>query len=116
MKDFIIFVYFAFTTLSTVGFGDFNPRSDAERCVQAFIMLFGVTIFSYIMGNFIEILQAFQASNVDNGDEEDLERMFKVLTKFNKGIPIKEEFRNEVWNYMQYKWSVDKNEYFKPEG
>lgn len=52
----LIVTYFAFTTLSTVGFGDYHPRSDSERAVCAIILLVGVAIFSYIMGNFIEIL------------------------------------------------------------
>ena len=52
----IIATYFAFTSLSTVGFGDYHPRSDIERLLCAFILLFGVAIFSYIMGNFISIL------------------------------------------------------------
>lgn len=43
-------VYFIFTTLSTVGFGDFNPKSNVERFVLAFGMLLGVAIFSIIMG------------------------------------------------------------------
>lgn len=52
----VIVIYFAFTTLSTVGFGDYHPRSNAERLICAFILLIGVAIFSYIMGIFIEIL------------------------------------------------------------
>ena len=52
----IAVTYFAFTSLSTVGFGDLHPRSDCERLITAFILLFGVAIFSYVMGNFIEIL------------------------------------------------------------
>lgn len=52
----IIVMYYAFTSLSTVGFGDFSPRSDFERILCAIILLFGVAIFSYIMGNFIGIL------------------------------------------------------------
>lgn len=48
----IAVTYFAFTSLSTVGFGDFHPRSDAERLFCAFILLFGVAIFSLIMGSF----------------------------------------------------------------
>lgn len=52
----VIVTYYAFTTLSTVGFGDFHPRSDAERSLCAIILLVGVAIFSYIMGNFIQIL------------------------------------------------------------
>ena len=61
----IISMYFAFTTLSTVGFGDYYPKGDVERLVGGFVMLFGVAIFSYIMGKFIEILEKYQALNAD---------------------------------------------------
>jgi hypothetical protein len=53
-------VYFAFTTLSTVGFGDYHPWSETERIITTFILLCGVACFSYIMGQFIEILMNFQ--------------------------------------------------------
>ena len=45
-----IVVYFMFTSLSTVGIGDFNPKSEIERIMMTFILLVGVTCFSYIMG------------------------------------------------------------------
>jgi len=48
--------YFSFTSLSTVGFGDFNPKSEGERLMCAFILLFGVAIFSVVMSNFSDIL------------------------------------------------------------
>jgi len=54
-EDLIRLVYYAFTTLTTVGFGDFHPKSNSERIFIAFFMLFGVAIFSYILGNFIEV-------------------------------------------------------------
>lgn len=43
--------YFAFTSLSTVGLGDYHPRSDLERAIGAFALLFGVTVTSYVMEN-----------------------------------------------------------------
>jgi hypothetical protein len=46
--------------LSTVGFGDYSPRSNIERMVGAYLLLFGVAIFSYIMGNFIAIIDEFK--------------------------------------------------------
>ena len=49
--------YFAFTTLSTVGFGDLTPRSDLERAIGAFLLLAGVAIFSYCMSDFIEMVE-----------------------------------------------------------
>ena len=55
----IVLTYYAFTSLSTVGFGDYAPVSNVERIFCSIILLFGVAIFSYIMGNFIEILASF---------------------------------------------------------
>ena len=54
-------IYFAFTSLATVGFGDFHPRADEERIFIAFLLVVGVAIFSYIMGIFISILKTHAA-------------------------------------------------------
>ena len=68
----LLATYYAFTSLSTVGFGDYEPRSDIERLVCAFILLFGVSIFSYIMGKFIEILSQIKELNSDLDDGDSL--------------------------------------------
>ena len=52
----IITMYFAITSLSTVGFGDFTPRSDIERLLGSIMLLGGVIIFSNCMAKFIEML------------------------------------------------------------
>ena len=52
----IAVMYYAMTTLTTVGFGDYSPRSDSERIFISFVLLVGVSIFSYLMGIFIDIL------------------------------------------------------------
>jgi hypothetical protein len=81
-ESMIIFVYFSFDTLTTVGFGDFHPRSDFERVYIAFGLLFGVAIFSFIMGEFINMISNVDAFGI-NEQGEDLERFFGVLKKFN---------------------------------
>lgn len=53
--------YFALTTLSTIGFGDMSPVSLQERLIGAFILLIGVAVFSFIMGEFIEILMSYKS-------------------------------------------------------
>lgn len=45
-----------FTTLTTVGFGDYNPKSEVERIIVTFILIVGVATFSWIMSQFIDIL------------------------------------------------------------
>jgi len=56
-------LYFLFTTLSTVGFGDFHPINEWEAAFTAAVLLVGVLIFGYLMGNFIEMSDAFLSMN-----------------------------------------------------
>ena len=55
-QNLVIVMYFMFTTLSTVGFGDFHPKSEVERAIMTLVLLVGVACFSWIMSQFIEIL------------------------------------------------------------
>lgn len=72
-------VYFSFTTLSTVGFGDYNPRSDVERAFMSMGLLFGVIIFSVIMGKYSEIIDKIKAFNETADDSGELSRFFVIL-------------------------------------
>lgn len=63
LHDVIIGMYFAFTTLSTVGLGDFVPRSNSERFICSLVLLIGVGVFSVFLGNLSEILEKYKAIN-----------------------------------------------------
>ena len=84
----IIVVYFSMTSLSTVGFGDFNPRSDGERLVCSMALLFGVAIFSYFMGHIIEILDQNLKCSKEIGDDDSLAKFFGCMKRFNNGKRI----------------------------
>lgn len=75
----IIVVYFAFTTLSTIGFGDYHAISTHERIICSLILLFGVAMFSFIMGNFIEILMSFKHVTAENEESENLTKFLIKL-------------------------------------
>ena len=55
----IISTYFALTTLTTIGFGDLHPVTQWERLLMIFLFLFGVTLFSYFMSVFFEIINSY---------------------------------------------------------
>ena len=80
----VLMQYFAFTSLSTVGFGDINPKSNIERIATSIILLMGVAIFSYIMGMFTEILNTFLTLNASLSDDENLAKFFGLIQRFNK--------------------------------
>jgi hypothetical protein len=54
-----------------VGFGEFTPVSTQEKLIWSFVLIFGVIVYSFIMGNFIEILLAYNKLKID-GDTKGL--------------------------------------------
>ena len=95
-ENVVIVIYWAFTSLSTVGFGDFAPISDTERVIGAFILLLGVAIFSYIMGNFIEIINDISQWNRELEDDDNLNKFFGVIAKYNGNEDMDSELKNKI--------------------
>lgn len=111
----IVGLYFGFTTLSTVGFGDFVPRSNVERATGSFVLLAGVALFSYLMGNFIEILDEYQNLNKDLDDGDTLAKFFGMMKHYNKGESIHFELKKKIEEHFDYMWNNDKNQAMKTE-
>jgi len=74
--------YYALTTLSTVGYGDYYPVSNIERIIAVIIMLGGVAFFSYIMGNFIEIISNYEKKMGVVDKSSELHTWLMNLTRF----------------------------------
>jgi len=100
--------YFALTTLTTVGFGDLRPYSNIERMAGVLLLLCGVMIFSYIIGNFLDASDALEEVAADNEHADDLSRFFGILQKFNYNRILKKEFTTRIEEYFEYFWSNDK--------
>ena len=62
----LVNVYFAVTTLSTVGFGDYYPVANFERLAGAFLLYFGQAGFNFLCVQFLEVLESIQM--LDNED------------------------------------------------
>lgn len=108
-------VYFAFTTLATVGYGDYYPVSNTERLIGSLIILFGVAVFSFIMGNFIDMLQEFRIATSENEDNAKLTKWFGLLARFNKGRPLPKDMALRIESYFNYYWAKDRNYAMKSE-
>jgi hypothetical protein len=97
-----------FTSLSTVGFGDYNPRSDNERLVCLAILLFGVSIFSYVMGNFIAIVDQYSMVQKELEEYDKLIVFFSMFRKFNGGKPINQSLVDKIEKFFDYRWKNDR--------
>ena len=53
----ITFWYFSFTTITTVGLGDYYPVSNFDRLFFSFYILAAVLVFSVVMSELDEVLR-----------------------------------------------------------
>lgn len=96
--------YFMFTTLSTVGLGDLHPRANSERLFVCAILFLGVMIFSYFMGNFVDIIKDIQSLDVNFDDGDQLSKFFGLLKYLNGSIDINQKLKNEIEEFFDYSW------------
>ena len=75
--------YFTFTTLATIGFGDYHPLADEERLWTVFVFISGVSVISYLMGVFTEIINKFQKLNKELDEGDRLELFSSLMKKLN---------------------------------
>ena len=63
-------VYWALTTLSTIGYGDFLPKTVNEKIIVCIVMISGISVFTYIIGKFITILNGYKELGVQRDGRE----------------------------------------------
>ena len=92
--------YYALTTLSTIGYGDFLPKSTSEKMVVCLIMMSGVTVFSYIMGCLMNILIPGDAKK----DSKELAKWIALLSKFNEGTMLPRSLIDKIEEFFEFYW------------
>ncbi|QDZ19255.1 ion transport protein [Chloropicon primus] len=55
-------LYWAYTTMTTVGYGDIVPGSDSEAVMAVISMIFGVTMFAYVVGSMAVVVTSLNAT------------------------------------------------------
>jgi potassium voltage-gated channel Eag-related subfamily H protein 8 len=103
----IVLMYYSFTTLTTVGFGDFAPQSDAERIFISIGLVLGVSIFSYILSDFLEMVTNWL--KYTDGKDDELDKFLGLLKAFNKNERIDVNLKCKLETYFDYRWQHDKN-------
>jgi hypothetical protein len=105
----IISCYFVLTTLSTVGYGDLVATNNAERIFCIFLMLLGVAVFSYVMGNFTELITNYDKKLGISDKGEELQNWLTLMSKFSNSKPLSNELIKKIDNHFAYFWENDRN-------
>lgn len=110
------FSYWALTTLSTVGYGDLSPKSILEKIVMSVVLMIGLTVFSFLVNNMMEILDDYKAIGKTEGtDRKDLLKWIQLLSKFNEGLPIAKDLSLKIEDFFDYYWLNDRLRTLKTE-
>ena len=103
------------TSLSTVGFGDYYPINNYERIIGSFILLAGVTVFSYIMMKLADTIINFNTMNGESMENQGIEDFFTLLKKFNFGFPINQATQQEIREFINIRNNYDRLNFLKTE-
>jgi voltage-gated potassium channel len=91
-------LYFCVTTLTTVGYGDVTPANNAQTLYVIAVMIFGVGVYGYIIGNVSSILSRIDLARASH--LEDMER----LSAFMKYRTLPADLQTRIRNYYSYLW------------
>jgi hypothetical protein len=105
----VITCYFALTTLTTVGYGDYVAQNNAERIFAIFIMLLGVAVFSYVMGSFTDLISNYEKKLGSRDRSADLHNWLSLLSKFSKNKHLDINLVKKIDSHFVYFWKHDRN-------
>lgn len=60
--QYLVALYWSFTTMTTVGYGDVIATNNTERIVSMVVMIISVSVFGYVIGNIATLLENMDAS------------------------------------------------------
>ena len=73
------------------------------------MLLGGVLVFSWIMGEYVNLLDTYKQSNLEYDDGDALTLFFNVLKKFNLNEDIEIGMRKRIEGYFTHRWENFKN-------
>ena len=92
-------LYWTITTMTTVGFGDIRPTTEAEVIMSIFTMIIGGGVFSFIVGNTANLL-----TRLDSQGQE-LEDLMERVADFMQANRIPMALRDQCTRWIKFQHS-----------
>jgi len=91
-------LYWAVTTIATIGYGDITPQTNYQTIFAMAIELIGAGLYGYVIGVVASLI-----ANLDVARSQFLEKLEKINT-FMRFRKIPNEIQDRIRNYYGYLW------------
>lgn len=102
MMEYVRGIYWSFTTLTTVGYGDISAKTAPQMLFACFTQLIGVGVFGFVLSNVASLL-----SRLDAAREHHMENLDRMET-FMLSNRIPGNLKNKIRTYYHYLWKNHK--------
>lgn len=104
-SEYISAIYWAMTTITTVGYGDITPSSDAERVYTTISMVVGGAFYGYVVGSITSLVQYSDLNTSAYYDRMDL--IHAWLTHHEMPVRMKRIIRGHFKSYLTERSAVN---------
>lgn len=107
LSKYIASVYWATTTMTTVGFGDIIAVNSFEQAYSTLVMIGGTTLFAYVVGTVIEVVS--NSKSLMNREHE----MIQKVNAYIKERGVSNEFTMACQEHLRF-LNAEKTLFYEP--
>mmetsp|Transcript_91429 Transcript_91429/g.261144 ORF Transcript_91429/g.261144 Transcript_91429/m.261144 type:complete len:1348 (-) Transcript_91429:433-4476(-) len=99
-KQYIAALYWSFSTLTTVGYGDISAKTMGEQVFSMVMMLLGVSWYAYVVSSMSSIIASFDLAN------RKVQQKLLAVNSFIRDNQLEGQLATRVRYYFQHAYST----------
>lgn len=107
--EYITSLYWVFTTLTTLGYGDYYGTTTEEYVFTMLVQFLGVFVFAYMMGNINMLVEKLDYNHLEylQLENEKLDQWLIKISRANGHRKLSDTFVEELRHRFNFYWQRD---------